>query len=311
VERIVHLVFPHCCVVNTQPLTDGLRNANFKLQLDSTPEFIVLRIYEHAQSLCQKQLDLIGLVADSVPVPEVIHAVPRGWEEIPPFALMHYVEGVSFHELKRRGDQEAISQAAYSAGETLALIGRKTFSKAGWLAPGPSVTVPLFEGADPIPRFVDGCLASPNLRQRMQADLRDRTCALMWSWAEPLRHLDAEDCLVHGDFGKRNLLVKNIGGRWSVTAVVDWEFAVSGSPLVDLGHFLRYEQALRPTAEPHFSAGYSNAGGSLPENWRKLARVVDLVALCESLTHDQLPDKVVAELLELVCATVENRDPRL
>lgn len=66
-----------------------------------------------------------------------------------------------------------------------------------------------------------------------------------------------------------------------------------------------------PPPSPRFSAGYSNAGGSLPENWRKLARVVDLVALCESLTHDQLPDKVVAELLELVCATVENRDPRL
>ena len=114
-----------------------------------------------------------------------------------------------------------------------------------------------------------------------------------------------------GDFGKRNPLVRNIGGRWSVAAVVDCEFAVSGPPLVDLGHLLRYEQALRPTAEPRFSAGYSNAGGSPPENWRKLARVVDLVALCESLTHDQLPDKVVAELLELVCATVENRDPRL
>jgi aminoglycoside phosphotransferase (APT) family kinase protein len=38
--------------------------------------------------------------------------------------------------------------------------------------------------------------------------------------------LEAEVFLVHGDFGKRNLLVRNILGRWRVVAVLDWEFAV-------------------------------------------------------------------------------------
>src|SRR6185437_6695629 len=42
-------------------------------------------------------------------------------------------------------------------------------------------------------------------------------------------------------------------GTWTVAAVLDWEFAVSGSPLLDIGHFLRYECASRPLAEPHFS----------------------------------------------------------
>jgi hypothetical protein len=61
-------------------------------------------------------------------------------------------------------------------------------------------------------------------------------------------------------------------------------------------------------AEPHFSSAYLWAGGRLPPDWRRLARLVDLIALCESLTHDLLPDNVVEELIELVCATVENRD---
>ncbi|MGO9574813.1 MAG: phosphotransferase [Terriglobales bacterium] len=68
-----------------------------------------------------------------------------------------------------------------------------------------------------------------------------------------------------GDFGKRNPLVRNIGGRWSVAAVVDCEFAVSGPPPVDLGHLLRYEQALRPTAEPPLLCG-------LFERWRLTPR---------------------------------------
>ena len=40
-ERVVQTVFPRCYVANIQPLTDGLRNANFKLQLDCTAELIV------------------------------------------------------------------------------------------------------------------------------------------------------------------------------------------------------------------------------------------------------------------------------
>jgi Ser/Thr protein kinase RdoA (MazF antagonist) len=51
------------------------------------------------------------------------------------------------------------------------------------------------------------------------------------------------------------------------------------------------------------------AGGALPRDWRRLARVLDLAAVCESLTHHQLPDTAIAKLVELVRATAENRDP--
>jgi aminoglycoside phosphotransferase (APT) family kinase protein len=158
----------------------------------------VLRIYEHDASLCQKEIDLIRLVGTSVPVPEVIHAEPRGFEDLPPFALMRYVESINFHELKRSGDRVVIGQAAYSVGKTLASIGRATFPRSGWLAPGPSVAEPLSEGAGPLPRFVGLCLESSNLRQRMQTELRDRVHALVWAWAPPLRDRDDEACLVHG-----------------------------------------------------------------------------------------------------------------
>jgi fructokinase len=309
IDRIAQTAFPRCRVSGVQPLTDGWRNANFKLHLDGGHKSIVLRIFEHDASLCQKEFDLIRLIADSVPVPEIIHAEIRGWEDIPPFMLMQCVEGISFRELKRGGNPAAIAQAASSAGETLAAIGRKVFSKPGWLGPGPSVAGPLMEGADPIPRFVDGCLASPHLQRRMPGSLRDRTHSFVWSWAAQIAELDKETHLVHGDFGKRNLLVRCIGGRWAVVAVLDWEFAVSGSPLADLGHFLRYERNARPVAEPNFSEGYLRAGGILPQNWRQLARLIDFANICGSLTHADLFDEVVVELAGLVAATVENRDP--
>jgi aminoglycoside phosphotransferase (APT) family kinase protein len=306
--RMVHRAFPGCGVIEMQPLGDGLRNASFKLRLEGRPEPVVLRIYQHDASICQKELDLLRLAGGLVPVPAVIHAEPRGWEDLPPFTLARYVEGISLRDLKHSGNTGAMAEAAYSAGETLAAIGRATFDRPGWIGPGPAVTRPLLEGRDPMPRFVDVCLGSINLERRMPADLRGGTSGLMWRWAPQLARLDEEARLVHGDFNGRNLLVRCLAGRWQVVAVLDWEFAVSGSPLNDVGNFLRYERALGPVAEPHFSAGYRHAGGVLPRGWRRLARVLDTAAICESLTHDQLPDGAIAELVELVRAIVEDRD---
>jgi fructokinase len=113
---------------------------------------------------------------------------------------------------------------------------------------------------------------------------------------------------VHGDFGNRNILVREENGKWVVAAVVDWEFAFSGPPLLDVGNFLRYELRSQPLREPHFSKAFVEYGGVLPDNWRDLVRVVDLTGLVELLTHDELPADLEVELLELIKATVEDRD---
>lgn len=305
-ERIVRTALPRCRLLAIQPLA-GLRNANFKLLLDRVPRSVVLRIYEQDASLCRKELDLLRLVRGAVPVPEVIHAEPNGFEDLPPLAVLRFVQGIPFAELVRAGDRAGIAQAARSAGEILAAIGRVTFPKSGWLGAGPAVTAPLLEGPDPIPRFVDLCLASA----RLPGQLCDRTHSLVWSQAPRLARLAAETCLVHGDFNGPNLLVRRTARRWSVAAVLDWEFAVSGSPLADIGNFLRYEIASHPLLEPQFSSGYKQVGPGLPRNWRRLARLVDLAALCEALTRPRLPDSAAAELVELLSATVDNRDPAL
>ena len=300
IGRMVHAAFPHARVLRAALLAAGRRNGNFRLCLDAPAEPLVLRVYEHDASLCQKELDLLRLVAGAVPVHEVLHAAPRGLDDLPPFTLARFLEGVSFHDLKRSGDRDAIAQAARSAGETLAAIGRVRFPKAGWLGPGPAVGAPLLEGPDPFPRFLDLCLAHPAAVRRIPADMRARVHERVWRQAERLASLDADPRLLHGDFNRRNLLLRRTAGRWTVAAVLDWEFAVSGSPLADVGRFLRYERAEKPLAEPHFSEGFRAAGGGLPEDWRALAQWLDLAAVGESLTHEDLPETVERELIDLL-----------
>lgn len=309
VQRLVATGFPGRRVVSAELLPDGLSNTTYRLHLDGRDEPVVLRLYDRDPGACEKEVGVMERVRPTVPVPRVHHAEPDGTDGSPPFALLEFVEGITFRALKQGGDLQAIAQASYSAGRTLAAIGGYGFPRAGWIEPDLSVGAPLMEGSDAIARFIDQCIASPVLRARLPADDRERLHAFAWRWAPALRALEDERALVHCDFGGPNLLVHRVGERWTVAAVLDWEYAIAGAPLTDAGHFLRYERADRPLREPHFSRGFSDGGGVLPGGWRGLARAMDLTALCEMLTRSTLPGDVAAELAGLVRATVEERDP--
>jgi aminoglycoside phosphotransferase (APT) family kinase protein len=148
-------------------------------------------------------------------------------------------------------------------------------------------------------------LESENLQRRVDSSLRQKLHNFIWSWSNHLRAFCDERHLVHCDFGNRNILVNCVSGRWKVVAVLDWEFALSGSPLLDVGHFLRYETADTSLREPYFSRAFVESGGVLPPDWRRLSQVLDLTGLVHCLTHAQLPDVVALEILQLIEATLE------
>jgi len=197
-----------------------------------------------------------------------------------------------------------IAESAHSIGVTLAQIGSFQFPLAGRIGPGLETGAPLAEGPDPVPTFIESCLESPEMERRLDEGQRRRLRGFIWDWAKQLAALGEEQSLVHSDYGSPNILLNQMNGRWKVAAVLDWEFAFAGSPLYDVGHILRYDRRTPPLMEPHFAAGFREGGGALPENWRDLARVLDLTALCDVLTRPGLPDGVVSELVELVVTTM-------
>jgi aminoglycoside phosphotransferase (APT) family kinase protein len=91
--------------------------------------------------------------------------------------------------------------------------------------------------------------------------------------------------LVHADYNPKNLVAVGQDGRWSVTAVLDWEFAFSGSPLTDIGNMLRPRPGIPPGYAAGFMAGYRESGGELPAGWREISEALDLYALADFLTR--------------------------
>ena len=306
VRRLIATAFPQRRVAGHEVLAGGLINTNLKIRFEGNYKPVVLRIYRDGRATCEKEVEIYNLINRDVPVAKIIHAEPDGVDGSPAFAVLEYVEGLTFQQLKRTNNLGAIRQAATSAGETLARVGHFQFSAPGELQVAGELVVgdKFIDGPDPIPRLLDRFLSSPTLQGRAGPDLIERLHQFVWSYAAVLPNMESQRNLVHNDYGNRNILVREQNGKWEVAAILDWELAISGSPLLDVGHFLRYETPLQPLREPHFSRAFVKHGGHLPDDWPLIVRLVDLTALVECLTHDDLPGKVERELFELIDATL-------
>jgi aminoglycoside phosphotransferase (APT) family kinase protein len=201
---------------------------------------LVRRVYRRDPALCQKELDLYAMLRGSIPVPEVVSADPAA---DPPFAVFRYVEGVELDAVRD-------PVAARAAGEMLAAIHRVTFDRPGWIGPGPAIG----RGIGSVAEFIEERIGLGDVVRPFAAELDA---------------LHRECHLVHGDFNGKNIIVRDS----RIAVVLDWEFAVSGPPLMDIGNFLRHAES------PSFVEGYLGAGGTLPPDWRRLSRLVDLAAL--------------------------------
>ena len=80
------------------------------------------------------------------------------------------------------------------------------------------------------------------------------------------------------------LLARHGPDGWTVTAVLDWEFAFS-APLFDVGNLLRFADGYPPGFADGFLTGFVDAGGHLPPDWREVSRALDLYALAEFTTR--------------------------
>lgn len=309
VGRFLKPIFPRRRVEHVVPLSGGLINTNLKITFSSGEPPVVLRFYRRDPTVCLHDVAILQLVRQTVPVQKVWHAEPNGIDGSGPFSILEFVDGLTFQELKRTNNLEGIYQASASAGETLAEIGRYKFEQPGRLMVTAdnklAVGAPYIDGANPVPRILDTFLENRDLQLRVGASLVQRLHDFVWTWAPLLPDVTTDSFLVHSDFGNRNIVVNEINGKWTVAAVLDWEFAFSGSPLIDVGHFLRYENAAAPLREPYFSRAFVENGGTLPSNWREISRVIDLTALVELLTHAYLPDDVAEEILGLIHATLD------
>ena len=75
-------------------------------------------LYRAGANVCRKEIAVHNLIQSEVPVPKILYAEPDPVDDIPSFAILEFVDGLTFQQLKRTGDVEAIKQASSSVANT-------------------------------------------------------------------------------------------------------------------------------------------------------------------------------------------------
>lgn len=297
--------FPGRKIVSAELLTAGHCNTNYKIQVSDLNDTFVLRIYVRDREAIQKDWDIFHLVQESVPIPELLYADLHGTEYNKPYAIMKWVDGILLSDVMAQEKSDDIIACGYDVGAVLARIGAHTFPQAGFFGPGLTVVEPFEGGSTSYLSGIEQYLTQERVRQQLGEVQIKELEQFVSGNAEYLTEMTEAVSLVHADFKGINILVHQHAQRWKVAAVLDWEFAFAGTPLLDIGNMLRYEYLYPPEFETEFIRGFQDHGGILPKNWKKMIKLLDLLNLCEFLKTETPRAAMIDEVKNLIMKTVE------
>jgi len=287
---------PETCSV--RQLSGGFMNANFLV--DHRGEQRVFRVYSSAMNVAEVERDVLTFLQGKkvlVPKPGRLFEVQGR-----PVLTMSYIEGVTLQEKLLSG--APVPLPAYRRiGEQLAHIHSITFSEMGFFQPGLKIQKPFETFGELIRWFVlkvmnellecNSPRLDPSVNRRLQKLVNEKWSLVMET--EPAFQLN------HSDFNPKNILVDN---KCDPLALIDWEFAQSGNGLGDLGNFFRFDYDYNPGSEHALIEGYRSVK-DLPENWREVARLLDLGNMASFLERKENYEKsfrtariVIADTLE-------------
>ncbi len=269
-------------------IDEGKSNTNFVVTLVGGGR-VVLRAHS---SLLVGELESAATarVADRVPVARVLLRDPDLNASV-----LEWKPGTSMERLIARGDHLAIAAASESIGRAAAAISAVHLPCAGFL--DPSLTV-----VDPWPTPVAGymgysrqLLTSPLLRDRFESAGVDSLRRLVDDAEPRLIEVQGSPCLVHGDFKASNLLIHD----GELSAVLDWEFCHSGTWLFNIAQLFRHP------LPAEFRSGFERGFGTLPDDWPRLARALDLVNMLDFASREDVGPTTLRDVTRLVGQTVE------
>jgi len=255
---LIQRLFQGRRVESAERIPHGKSNSNYKVVVDG--EAFVLRL--HAPDRAARERACLRLAANVVPVPKLLDA-GDDW------SLMAFVEGDPL------ADHPECLQAATAMVTRLWTI---TFDARGWIGADGRVTPFDFGGESD---FGTAMVKHPEVRRWLgEASVRALADLFARQAARVPEETPAGGRLVHGDFNPSNVLVRD----GAVAAILDWEFAHSGDPFMDISNLVRntpeaYHDDIR--------RGLESTGFALPEDWLARCEWDHLGSYLEFLTTER------------------------
>lgn len=293
---MVEMAFPGQGLVSCELISGGCANLNFKIRMSISDCPFILRVYCRDPMARLREQNLAELIGDKIPIPKVYFT---GMAEGYQFSIIEFIDGITLRDLLLGTPIYDLKDIMHQTAVILKKISDIEFQEGGLF--NPDLTVKSMPNESEYLRFVDECLQQPSIIQSISLQKRTQIKSLFSQRNHLLANLPAKS-LVHGDFDPANILVKQVDGRWIISAILDWEFAFSGTALWDVANMLRYAHQLPVEYQEFFISGLRQAEISLPNNWLGCVYLLNLISLLDLLVRSDLNDhpRRCSDILSLI-----------
>lgn len=281
-NMIEKLLSPYCNdpIESFLLLSEGCANTNYKVTFQNNRPPIVIRIYMREKSALKREVAIHRLVEKTIPVPKH-HYFDDSCQHYPyAYSILEWIDGTLMREIVLSKNEQA-QEIVFEAGQYLDVLRKIKFDKGGFF--DEKLSVRQFSEEEKYLPYVLNILKDNIVKDSLGYSLLDSVRKLVEQNSHLLPDLDDAN-LTHGDYDPANIMVKKINGRWKIAAILDWEFAFSGTYLLDIGLMLRYSHKLPKYYEEKFIEGIQSNGYRLPKTWKKQAKLMDLLCLLQ-LAH--------------------------
>jgi len=217
---------------------------------------------------------------------------------------MEWVKGDRLDHIAPSLSTQDAFNLATSVGTALAAINRVTFDQTGFFDESLRIEEPVDVGRRGLILFVSEYVSRGLAGERLGKELTERLLKFIEEKGGILDEWQQAPCLTHSDFGGSNILVTGGPNGHTLSAVLDWEFAFSGTPFFDLGNLLRPPLGTLAGFSDGVALGYKRGGGHLPTRWREMAAIVDLSAWVEFLNRAVVPRAIIETALRQISQTI-------
>ncbi len=273
IQGMVEQAFPEKKLASYEMISGGCANLNIKINLAYERKLFILRIYLRDKLAAYREQKLAALIKKSIPIPEIYFV---GECEGHRFAITEYMPGLSLRELLLTPPKAHIESLMVQVGLILASIQRYQFPTSGFFDEDLKIREPLSRQS--YITYARECLAYPMVGEVIGQESIGKINEMLEKYG-PFFPDETQTHLVHGDYGPENILVDQVEGQWKITAILDWEFAYSGSTLCDVSNMLRYAHHMPPIFEEAFLTGLAQREVILPPQWRISVYLFDLISL--------------------------------
>lgn len=272
VSRMVRCCDPGMVVEDSTPVREGCRASVYCVHVTGGTRFL-LKVLAAGNGSWEKEWQLRRLLQEEVPMPQLYGT---GIDPVSgsSWALYEFVAGISLRKALNAGVRPG-DELLEQLGRVAAAVHQHRYSTVGFLDAGLHVQQIL----PPVTAWYQLFLG-PRARARLGPELVDAVEKAVGTGSRELLDLDQHPALVHGDFRPTNIMVD---GR-RLSGVVDWEFAMAGHPLSDIGQFFRYRKDFGTRERQAFERGYRDVSGMrLPPGWERTGRLRDLANLLQMM----------------------------